>query len=99
MDVPELNSSNVIAVNFLVDFGLHAVEVQVGWYIKHITLEIIWKDVKFCINLVFKKYCISFRLPVGFRFVYNRIDDGKMLPGKEIMKKRLFEKKLLEFQV
>ena len=82
VDVPELNNSNTIIVNFVVDFGLYAVEVEIGWYIKHIWIEIIWLNIRFCINLIFKKFCIKFRIPVGFKFVYNRIANGRMLKGK-----------------
>ena len=95
VDVPELNNSNTITVNFAVDFGLHAVEVKIGWYIKYIWIEIIWKDVNFCINLIFKKICIKFRIPIGFRFVYKLKEEGRMMKGKEIMKKRLLELKIL----
>ena len=49
---------------------------------------------KFCFKILWKKWCISFKIPAGFRLKYKRHDLGTNIVGYA-WKKRLFDLKIL----
>lgn len=71
-DISELTSQNKAEIVFAIDLAINAVEMQVGFYIKHIWLEIIWIEIDLCFDFWFFSFCISLRLPIGFRFTFKR---------------------------
>ena len=94
-DISELTSQNKAEIVFAIDLAINAVEMQVGFYIKHIWLEIIWIDIDLCFDFWFFSFCISLRLPVGFRFTFKRHDWGFKFNGIAILKKTIFKASLI----
>lgn len=43
---------------FAVDFRLFAAELEVGYFIKYIWVEIIWKQIRICVDLWLVSFCI-----------------------------------------
>ena len=97
-DIPELSQSNVVTIYFITDLAIYAAEFDVGFFLEHIWIQLVWKKIKFCIR-IFKKFCIKFRIPVGIKFVSKRKDWGKQIKGFTLAQKRIIDLKLLEFKV
>ena len=76
MDVPEIATQNNAEVFFAIDLGIYAAEIEIGFYIKHIWLDIIWLDIDLCFDFWFFSFCIHLRLPIGFKITYKRHDWG-----------------------
>ena len=99
MEIPELTKSNIVTVRFTTDLALNAFQITVGFYIKHIWLEIIWIRLRICFNFWFFKFCISFPIPIGFRITWKRHDFGYVVNGIPLLRKRIIDLQILEYQM
>lgn len=98
-DVPELKEGNKMAMRFFTDLGLHAFEITVGFYIKHIWLKIIWIHLRLCFKFIFFKFCLTIPIPIGFKIIFKRHDFGYTINGLPILEKRIIDLKLFELQM
>ena len=98
-NISELTEQNVLEMRFFTDVALEAFQITTGYYIKHIKLEIIWMNARICFRFLFFSFCISIRIPIGFRITFERKDFGETINGKTILERRVIDAKIYELQM